>query len=222
MPLLNVIAATVASYLIGAIPFGFLLVKAVRGEDIRKHGSGNIGATNVGRVLGWRWFPLVFALDFVKGAAPVWLARLFIEPPEGWLQDDVAILAGLAAIVGHMFPIFLGFRGGKGVATSAGVTCMLLPWPFAAALVAWLIIFLPTRYVSLSSLAAAVVLVLSQIVWTWPDSFGPEDRNLTFFAIAGAALVVVRHRANIVRLWNGTEPQSFARQKSANSEAKTT
>jgi acyl phosphate:glycerol-3-phosphate acyltransferase len=216
MPQFQLLLALAAAYVIGAIPFGFLLFWAIRREDIRKHGSGNIGATNVGRVLGWRWFPLVFALDFLKGAAPVWGARQFVLPPEGWTADDVAILAGLAAILGHMFPVFLGFKGGKGVATSAGVTCMLLPWPFAAALAAWFLVFLPTRYVSLSSLTAALVLVLSQIAWTWPEPFGADDRNLTLFAIAGAALVAVRHRSNVVRLWNGTEPKSFQRPKEGN------
>jgi glycerol-3-phosphate acyltransferase PlsY len=213
MPDAKVLTIICLAYLIGGIPFGFLLVWLLRGVDIRKLGSGNIGATNVGRVLGWHWFPLVFALDFAKGAAPVWAAPRWTSPPQGWSATDLAIAAGISAIIGHMFPIYLGLRGGKGVATSAGVTCLLAPWPFLAAIAAWMCVFFATRYVSLSSLTAALVLVISQIAIAWPSPFTAEERNLTLFTFAGAALVLIRHKSNISRFWQGSEPQAFRRKE---------
>src|SRR3954453_20784431 len=125
------LAALTAAYLIGAIPFGWLIARS-RGIDLFHAGSGNIGATNVGRVLGRKFGLLVFALDFLKGAVPVAVVRSVL-PDEPW----AAVAAGLAAFVGHMFPVYFRFRGGKGVATGAGVVAMLLPGPTAVAVVVW-------------------------------------------------------------------------------------
>ncbi len=201
----------VASYLVGALPFGYLIARRVAGIDIRQHGSGNIGATNVARVLGWPFFVLVFALDFAKGAAPVSLAPLVTgdlrSDTAGWVaRDEVATLAGLAALVGHMWPIFLGFRGGKGVATTAGVISMLAPIPALAALAVWLLVLLLTRYVSASSIAAALTLSIARLV-EWQEPFAPEYRTITSLCIVAAVLVILRHRANLKRLWLGTEPK---------------
>jgi glycerol-3-phosphate acyltransferase PlsY len=202
--LLLSLAVFLLSYLVGAIPFGYLIARGMRGIDIREHGSGNIGATNVGRVLGWPFFVLVFVLDFAKGAGPVlagWSLMTTAEgiPPPVW--------TGLGAILGHMWPVYLGFRGGKGVATSAGVITFLAPWPALAALGVWILCMLATRYVSLSSMAAAVGLCIARIVETWPDGFSWGNWPVTVFCFAGAALVILRHRSNIGRLLRGTEPK---------------
>jgi len=196
------VAVIVIAYLVGALPFGWLVARA-RGVDIFAQGSGNIGATNVGRILGQRWGILVFVLDFAKGALPVfgalqaqsWLADSFWQ--RGWL----AVAAGLAAFLGHCFPIYLSFRGGKGVATGAGVVAVLLPIPALAAFLAWLVVVGATRYVSLASVVATLVLCLVQ--WTTMGFDLAEPRG--WFCLLAAILVVARHRANLVRLAHGTE-----------------
>jgi glycerol-3-phosphate acyltransferase PlsY len=186
----------------------------LRGVNIFELGSGNIGATNVGRVLGWGWFFPVFFLDLLKGAGPVLLAKLLVGRPE--LLGEAAAesmvrglpaLAGLAAILGHMWPIYLGFRGGKGVATAAGVIAVLSPIPALCALVTWIIVALLARYVSAASIAAAVALCVARFVDVWPAPFSEENAFVTGLCMIGAALVIIRHRSNLVRLWNGTEPK---------------
>lgn len=204
-----------AGYLIGSIPFGYVTARLVRGIDIRQHGSGNIGATNVGRVLGWRWFPLVMALDLAKGLAPVgWLA--YGQAPAtlpNLSAADVAALVGLAVILGHLFPLYLGLRGGKGVATGAGVVAMLAPVPAAVALGAWLLTFFPWRYVSLASIVASVALVIARLVQAGGAALESDQRAATLVCLAACLLVVVRHRSNIQRLLAGTEPK-VSRQQS--------
>jgi|SRR5581483_1522542 len=192
------------AYLIGAVPFG-VLVARWRGVDILRQGSGNIGATNVGRVLGRRFGVLVFMLDFAKGAVPVWLARL-LGPTLASAEPSLDLLpwaevgAGLTAFCGHLFPVYLGFRGGKGVATGAGAVTMLVPIAAAVALFAWVTVVCATRYVSLASLAAAAVLYLVQ----WTMDPGWSDPRTLFCLVAGV-LVFARHRANIARLVQGNE-----------------
>jgi glycerol-3-phosphate acyltransferase PlsY len=211
-----------AAYLLGAIPFGLLLGWCIAGVDIRQHGSGNIGATNLARVIGWRYFPLALLLDFAKGAIPVsaWLWRTghlqavfrstAVASP-GLLEPlplhelDCAALIGLAALSGHLWPIYLRFRGGKGVATGAGVVSVLMPMPTLLAALVWVIVAWMTRYVSLSSLTAAVMLVIGQLLHTWPDCFAPPHRAASCLALIGAGIVFVRHRENIARLWQGRE-----------------
>jgi acyl-phosphate glycerol 3-phosphate acyltransferase len=199
-----VVLVTVAGYLIGAIPFGYLLGRW-RGIDIRQQGSGNIGATNVGRVLGRRFGILVFLLDFAKGAVPCAVAQGLaadLAPVGG--RDLPAVAAGLAAFLGHLFPIYLRFRGGKGVATGAGVVTVLLPGPAVAALLTWVVVVSSTRYVSLASLTAVVVLCLVRGAGT-PQPWSPENRILTIFCFVAAALVCLRHRSNVQRLLHATE-----------------
>jgi acyl-phosphate glycerol 3-phosphate acyltransferase len=187
-----------AAYLLGSIPVGFLLARRY-GVDIRTAGSGNIGATNVYRVLGKRLGVVVFVLDFLKGAVPVVVAQwLDVYPP-------LPVFAGLAAILGHMCPVWLNFRGGKGVATGAGVVAVLLPVPTAGALLVWLAFFSATRIVSLSSLVAAAALVGFRLLFT-SNPFGPEQSMLTGFCWLAAVLVFLRHRSNLSRLLRGTEP----------------
>jgi acyl-phosphate glycerol 3-phosphate acyltransferase len=192
------------AYLIGGIPFGYLIARA-RGVDLFKEGSGNIGATNVGRVLGKRYGFLVFVLDFAKGAGPVatarWLADQAGLPGSG---EEVGVLAGLAAILGHLFPVYLRFLGGKGVATAAGVVTLLLPIGALFGLLAWVGIVAATRYVSAASLGAAVTLCVVRLVTT-PTPFARDRLVLTLFCFAAAGLVIVRHRDNIGRLLKGNE-----------------
>src|SRR3954468_21916969 len=168
------IPATVwaAAYLAGDLPFGYLVARS-RGVDIFAAGSGNIGATNVGRVLGRKFGLLVFVLDFLKGAVPTAIATRF-DGGADWLP----VAAGLAAFVGHMFPVYLRFRGGKGVATGAGVVAVLLPGPTAVAVLVWVTVLAATRYVSLASVLAAVTLAVVRLVTT-PGPFAEPEGILT-------------------------------------------
>jgi glycerol-3-phosphate acyltransferase PlsY len=196
-----------SGYFLGAIPFGFLVAKA-KGIDIRKQGSGNIGATNVGRVLGLRWFFVVFSLDFAKAAVPVFLIAKGFWPavlPESWPASAVAALMGLAILLGNMFPIYLQFRGGKGAAVGTGIMLPLAFYPGLAALAAFLIVFLPTRYVSLGSITAAIVMLATQFFLLGVAAFAGENGPVTWLMLVGTALVVFRHRSNIGRLLQGTE-----------------
>jgi acyl-phosphate glycerol 3-phosphate acyltransferase len=192
-----------ASHLMGAIPFGYLVARA-RGVDILRQGSGNIGATNVGRVLGRRWGIVVFLLDFTKGAVPVLVATGLENAVDGLPLRALPVGAGVAAFLGHLFPIYLRFRGGKGVATAAGVVAVLMPLPFLAAFVCWLAVFVSTRFMSLASLVAAAVLCALRLSFT-PNPWGPNEAVLSGFCLVAATLVVARHHANIRRLLRGTE-----------------
>jgi glycerol-3-phosphate acyltransferase PlsY len=204
LPLLFLVA--VASYLLGAIPFGYLVARW-RGHDIRREGSGNIGATNVARVLGLRWGLLVFALDFGKGALPVALARLLPPPGDSeLLPDTLPVLAGIAAFVGHLVPIYLRFRGGKGVATGCGVIAVLLPVYALIILLAWGLVLALTRYVAVASIAAAMLLFVLRLSFT-PEPLSNDHVVVTTFCAAGALLVLVRHHSNLRRLRQGTEPR---------------
>ncbi len=202
MTALLVCIAAVGGYLIGAIPAGYLVGRA-RGVDLFQEGSKNTGATNAGRVLGLWWGVLVFALDFAKGAAPVALAWLL--PGEGLYPDTLPVVAGIAAFLGNLFPVYLGFKGGKGVATGIGVVAVLAPLHAAAVLAAWAAVLLATRYMSLASLTAVVLLIVLRVV-VWPA--GPFDERhlvVTLFCLIGSTLVIVRHIPNIRRLMLGTE-----------------
>lgn len=183
-----------ASYLLGAIPTSYLVVRLARGEDLRRRGSGNLGATNLYRVLGWRYAVPVALFDMAKGAVPV-----LVFAPRAGHGEFTPLLLGATAMVGHVFSVFVGFRGGKGVATGAGVVLGLAPWAFLAALAVWALLVRATGYVSLGSIVAA--LALPPAVWL----LQPERRSLIWIFGLLAALVVVTHRANLRRLLAGTE-----------------
>lgn len=211
----------IASYLVGSIPFGFLVGKAVGGIDIRTVGSGNIGATNVGRTLGWHWFAVVLACDFLKGFLPALAApyaALEMIATGKTLEQPVlfTMAAGVAAIAGHLWPMWLRFKGGKGVATGLGVVVAVAPhvspWPPLAALALFLVTLALTRYVSLGSILASLGYGVSQIA-TLKSPFAPEQFAVTVFSLIVPALVVWRHRTNLVRLWRGEE-QKIGRRKS--------
>jgi glycerol-3-phosphate acyltransferase PlsY len=197
-------AAALAAYLIGAIPFGYLIFYSLTRQDVRKVGSGNIGATNVGRLLGFRFFVLVFLLDMLKGLLPTiglpWLfARL------GWgAPADLAVVAALGAIVGHNFPVYLGFKGGKGVATSLGALLALQPVACGVATVVFFAVFLPSRYVSLSSMTGGVAFAATYFLRA-VDPWARENRAMSLLVAAVVVLLIARHRKNIGRLLAGTE-----------------
>ena len=198
----------IAGYLLGSIPFG-LFAARLKGVDIRKHGSGNIGATNVWRVCGWRHGLPVFVLDVLKGVASVWLAHLLAARLSGdpaW----IGIAAAMACIVGHSFPVWLGFKGGKGVATSLGVFLGLMPLPSLCALLSWMIVFKISGYVSLASIVAAIVLPAAAIALQFTSC--RHGWPVSGFAAAVGLLVIVRHSPNIARLRAGTENR-FGRKK---------
>jgi len=199
------------AYLLGAVPFGLVLCRAVKGVDIRRHGSENIGATNAGRVCGWPFFVATFVLDFGKGLAPVLGGVAIAEAVGADVSCDLlGVVYGVAAILGHTFPVYVGFRGGKAVATSFGVFVALAPWAALIALGVWAVFFAAFRYVSLASMAGAIAAPVAYAAlhrWTLKDRL-----SVLFFGIAIALLVIVRHRANIGRLLSGTESR-FRRKK---------
>jgi glycerol-3-phosphate acyltransferase PlsY len=190
-----------ASYLLGAVPFGWLVARA-RGVDILQHGSGNIGATNVGRVLGKKYGVLVFLLDFAKGALPVATASLL--PVADVPREALTVAAGVAAFLGHLFPVYLKFRGGKGVATGAGVVAVLLPLPALAALLTWVVVVFATRYVSVASICAAASLCVAHFLLT-PQPWAYPESIVSTFCLLAAFLVAARHAGNLRRLLDGTE-----------------
>jgi glycerol-3-phosphate acyltransferase PlsY len=197
-------------YLVGSIPIGYLMGRA-KGIDIRQHGSGNIGATNVWRVLGSKWGLVAFLFDFLKGFLPLYLLRVLSLPEtDSWTVTLLLVLCGMAAILGHNYTPWLGFKGGKGIATSAGMLGALMPCVLAIALALWIIAVLITRMVSVGSMLAAVVLLPAAAYFYWG--------NWIYIGLATVAggLAVWRHRANIQRLRAGTESKiSFGRKKSA-------
>ena len=184
-----------ASYLVGAIPTSYLVSRLVAGIDLRKHVSGNLGATNLYRVLGWRYAVPVALFDMAKGAVPV----LYFAPH---ISDSqlFALVCGVAAILGHVFSIFVRFNGGKGVATAAGVMLGLTPLALGVAAAIWVVLVLLTGYVSLGSIMAAAVFPLAVYLLD-----RPSQTELLWIDVAVAAGVILLHRRNIQRLLRGTE-----------------
>jgi acyl-phosphate glycerol 3-phosphate acyltransferase len=196
------------SYLIGALPFGYW-VGRLRGVDLFAAGSGNIGATNAGRVLGWPYGLLVFSLDCAKGAIPplvaVFLYQQILGPTiEPLTATFLQVGAGAAAFLGHLYPIYLQFRGGKGIATGAGTVLVLTPWAAVGALCVWGITVLVSRYVSLASLLAALTLLTVHLYMVKHPWSSPEW-PLSLYLTLGTILVFVKHRQNLRRLWQGQE-----------------
>jgi glycerol-3-phosphate acyltransferase PlsY len=189
--------AILLAYLLGSVSFAYLAGRA-RGFDLRRHGSGNLGATNVLRTLGLVAAVVVLTLDLAKGVAAVALMPRLAGAPDPW----VPVACGLAAIAGHVWPVFLRWRGGgKGVATSAGVFGALAPLPFILAVVTFALVVAVSRYMSLGSLAAAVVLPTAMAF-----DFGPRH-PLFFVSLGVAAFVFWTHRSNLDRLRRGVEPR---------------
>ena len=200
------LAVLIGSYLLGSIPFGYLAGRLV-GIDIRQAGSANVGATNVVRVLGKRYGYPVFALDFLKGFGAVKISMLMAPgPPPEWNSPEIfGILAAISSVLGHLYPPWLKFKGGKGVATSAGALLELTPAATLIGVAIWIIVFWLTRYVSLASITAAVVLPIVILVVTSHDS--NNGKPLVYSSACVAAVLIWRHRSNLSRLIRGTEPR---------------
>ena len=204
--MLALIITGFAGYLIGSIPAGYIAGR-VAGIDIRTAGSGNIGATNVTRTLGKSYGYPVFAVDFLKG-----LAAVIISVSMGQCAQPISvpvelfgIVAAVCCVLGHSFPVWLRFKGGKGVATSAGALFGLMPRAALIAVAVWLIIFYLTRYVSVASMIAALAVPITILSMMFLGQRG--ETALLYFSICLAAVVIIRHRSNLSRLARGTEPR---------------
>jgi glycerol-3-phosphate acyltransferase PlsY len=196
------VLGVLAAYLIGAIPVGFLVARAAGGADIRRAGSGNIGATNVLRTLGIGPAVLTLVGDIVKGYLAVTAARSIGTGP--W----AAAAGAVAAVAGNCWPVFLAFRGGKGVATGLGAFLALVPWAVAPAAGLWVVVTALSRYVSLASIVACVSLPVGAALLGYP-------RHSVIAAAVTAAIIIWRHRENIVRLWSGSEHRLGERARTA-------
>ncbi len=203
--MLTIAVGVLVGYLIGSVPAGYL-AGCIAGIDVRKAGSGNIGATNVLRLLGKRYGYPVFLFDFLKGVAAVEMSILIFDRyhPIG-SRELCAILAGLACVIGHSYPVWLSFKGGKGVATSVGVVFALLPFAALIFAIVWIMTFLTSRYVSVASITAAIALPVTVGALLYAGQLGQPV--LLYFSICLAAVVILRHRSNVSRLLHGTEPR---------------
>jgi acyl phosphate:glycerol-3-phosphate acyltransferase len=189
-----------AAYLLGAIPFGYIFARLIGKTDIREHGSGNIGATNILRVMGWKVALPVFVLDLLKGFAAVFLAKAVGGQP------ILQLAAGMLAMLGHSFPVFIGFKGGKAAATASGVLLAISGWVTLALFASAVLVLALTGYVSLASITGSLLLPL----YFWIFGFEPV---YIYFGLAAALLIIVRHQANIKRLLNGNESKLNLRRK---------
>lgn len=210
--ILEYVVVLLAGYLIGSIPWAFILAR-MNGLDIRQHGSCNVGATNVNRVLGKKWGVSCFILDFFKGFLPVILLQ-FLASESKILQNvdmDVVIVSS-SAVAGHMWPLFLNFKGGKGISTIAGIILALAPLSLLTAGGAWIVIFHISRYVSLASICAAFILPIS--AWTFSTmGYSKIPLGALIMLSTLAALAIFRHRGNIQRLVAGTENKFIRKPK---------
>ncbi len=196
---MNQYTLLIISYLVGAIPFGLLIGKA-KGIDLRQHGSKNLGATNAVRVLGKPLGIVVFILDFLKGASPIWVASYVLDYNQNliWI-----VCCGFFAIIGHVFPVYLKFKGGKGVATSAGVLVGLAPTVLGISLLIWVLTFYTSRMVSLASILATLGAIFLQI-YIADKPFG-HNLPVTSLLLLVGFIIVWRHRTNILRIIQGQE-----------------
>lgn len=191
-----------ASYLLGAIPFGLVLGYLVGGVDIRKQGSGNIGATNLGRALGRPWAITAFALDCAKGWAPAIFLPHWNPAEPFWA---LRLACGCAAVCGHIWPVYLGFRGGKGVATLCGAVIAVDPLVFLGGGAVWLAVLFTTRFVGLASMLMGLSF---PFLAAWRLAGASHVREVIWGLAILSALVFIRHRANIGRMLAGTEPRT--------------
>jgi len=205
----------VAAYILGSIPFGLVIAKA-HGKDLRTIGSGNIGATNIARALGRKWAVFCFCLDAAKGCLPTAVASHLCSSQPTTAELFAALAVAVAAVVGHIFPIYIKFKGGKGVATSFGVALGLWPWFTLCSIIslaAWLVTVSIWRYVSLASIVAALAFPVAltfgvTLIPAWSFS---RLWPLFVAAVAIPVMVVIRHRENIKRLFAGTESKVFTK-----------
>ncbi|MBS1259383.1 MAG: Glycerol-3-phosphate acyltransferase [Candidatus Scalindua arabica] len=212
--IISYIVGIIISYLIGGIPFGYVIAVA-KGIDIRTEGSGNIGATNVGRVLGKKYGLIIFVLDMLKGFIVVFFVPTVVSSAVNiptTTGNLLVVLCGFCAVLGHAFPVFLNFKGGKAVATSFGVFIWLVPISIGIAFGVWLITVIVTRYVSLGSMLGSLSLI-GTIIFIVDSPFG-NNLYLTAMSVAVAILIVARHTPNIQRIIAGTEKKVFSKEDS--------
>jgi acyl phosphate:glycerol-3-phosphate acyltransferase len=197
--MLHLLALIFLAYLLGSIPTGLAVARLWGGPDPRQAGSGNVGTANIYRLLGPKAGVLTLAGDVLKGAGPILLA-LFWLPPQGAWQETALAMVGLAAVLGHMFPLYLGFRGGKGVATTFGVVAVLCPWAALNLVIAYVITLAQTRIFSVAALLCA---------WLLPVAIGLFSNAKAYMFLAGilSGLVLLKHRDNLERLMKGEEPR---------------
>ena len=201
----TIAVVVLVGYLIGSVPAGYL-AGCIAGIDIRKVGSGNIGATNVLRILGKRYGYPVFLFDFLKGVAAVEMSILIFDSYHPAASRELyGILGGVSSVIGHSYPVWLNFKGGKGVATTAGVVFALIPFAALVMCVVWVAAFQASRYVSVASIAAAIALPVTVGALLYFEQLNKPV--LLYFSIWLAAVVIVRHRSNVSRLLKGTEPR---------------
>lgn len=206
---MNLLLLVISAYCIGSIPTAYWIGKLFFNIDIREHGSKNMGASNTFRVLGAVWGIVVLIIDLGKGMAAVQLA-LLVHPTD-WLGTEKSfwqLLFGLVAVLGHVFPVFAGFRGGKGVATLFGLVLAIQPWTALISVGAFLIVVFLTRYISIGSVIAAVVFMAC--VWF---AYTESNVYMRWFSIIAATLVIFMHRSNIMRLLKGSENKFSWRKK---------
>ncbi len=201
----TIAVVVLVGYLIGSVPAGYL-AGCIGGIDIRKVGSGNIGATNVLRILGKRYGYPVFLFDFLKGVAAVEMSILIFDSYHPAASRELyGILGGVSSVIGHSYPVWLNFKGGKGVATTAGVVFALIHFAALVMCVVWVAAFQASRYVSVASIAAAIALPVTVGALLYFEQLNKPV--LLYFSIWLAAVVIVRHRSNVSRLLKGTEPR---------------
>lgn len=203
-PLLSYGLSALAAYLAGSIPCSLLLAKYGKGIDLRQHGSGNVGATNVARTMGWGWGSVALLLDAIKGLLPT-LCIPELIPMASESRTHQMVLCGLMAIIGHTFPVWLKFKGGKGVATALGVATVLSWKAILVSCAVFIVVFAARRIVSLASILAVSAFTVAVLYMSWPTPFTAQGWSLSAFAIAAPGLIVLRHASNIGRLFRGEE-----------------
>ncbi|MBW8002771.1 MAG: glycerol-3-phosphate 1-O-acyltransferase PlsY [Planctomycetes bacterium] len=216
---MNFVILIIASYLLGSISFAVIIAKA-HGKDLRQIGSGNVGATNLSRAVGKKWGYFCFCLDVLKGFLPMFVGGRIISAPPGVLELFLWLIVGIAAVLGHIFPLYLKFKGGKGVATSFGIALGL--WPYyticaGVTFLAWIIVVLKWRYISLGSIVGSIVFPVSLIILTIakPDWDFVHLWPLVLASVGIPVMVILRHCENIKRISAGTENKVFSKEASA-------
>jgi len=205
---MNLLISIIIAYLLGSIPTSYLMGKLLKGIDIRKFGSGNVGATNALRVLGTKVGIITLIIDILKGFFAVLIGKLLV--PES--SDLMLIIIGIAAILGHIFTIFLKFKGGKGVATSAGVFIALTPIPLVIALLLFIVTVWISKYVSLGSILASLTLFMVELIINISNSFAEIEKLVMVFVVA--LFIIIRHKSNLKRLLSGKENKISFKKKS--------
>lgn len=208
-----IIGLGLVSFFIGAIPFGYILVRWKFGLDIREYGSKNIGATNVGRIVGWKYGSIVLFLDALKGVVPVFIARFFFDSFHDWEAVDFSILMGGIAILGHIFTPFLGFKGGKGVATALGVCLAIIPLTTLGAVLVFFLVLKLSGYVSLGSIIGSGTMPFLYFGFYqlgWNDNYSIP---LQYVLIGLGILIAFFHKDNLMRIYHGKELKAVREDK---------